>query len=53
LTDSTSPYALSFATVAPVGRLVVDELAERVGRVPGDAEHGLVAVDARPVVLGL
>jgi len=31
----------------------VDELAERVDGVPGDAEHRLVAVDARPVVLGV
>ena len=35
------------------GRLVVDELAEGVLRVPGDAEHGLVALHPRPVVLGV
>ena len=34
-------------------RLEVDELAERVLRVPGDAERRLVAVDARPVVLAV
>ena len=54
LTDSTSPYDSSFATVEPcVGRLVVDELAERVLREPGDAERRLVALDPRPVVLGV
>ena len=31
----------------------MDELAQRVDRVPGDAEHRLVAVDAGPVVLGV
>ena len=34
-------------------RLEVDELAERVLREPGDPEHRLVAVDARPVVLAV
>ena len=34
-------------------RLEVDELAERVLREPRDPEHGLVAVDARPVVLAV
>ena len=54
LTDSTSPYDESFATCAPcVGRLEVDELAERVLREPGDPEHCLVAFDPRPVVLAV
>ena len=53
-TDSTSPYDSSFVTVdAGLRRLVVDELAERVLREPRDAERRLVAVDARPVVLGV
>ena len=52
-TDSTSPYEASFVVCEPcVRRLEVDELAERVLGEPGDAEHGLVALDARPVVLG-
>ena len=34
-------------------RLEVDELAERVLRPPGDAEHRLVTLDPRPVVLGV
>ena len=38
---------------AVVRRLVVDELAERVLREPRDAEDRLVALDARPVVLGV
>ena len=38
---------------ADVRRLVVDELAERVLGVPGDAERRLVALDAGPVVLGV
>src|SRR5581483_8788518 len=33
-----------------LGRLEVDELAERVGGEPGDAEHGLVALEPGPVV---
>ena len=38
---------------ADLGRLVEDDLAERVLRVPGDPEGGLVALDPRPVVLGV
>ena len=54
LTDSTSPYELSFADGrADVRRLVVNGLAERVLRVPGDPIDGLVAVDPRPIVLGV
>ena len=34
-------------------RLEMDDLAERVLRVPGDPERGLVAVDSCPVVLGV
>ena len=54
LTDSTSPYdAVLRDRRAHLRRLVVDELAERVLREPGDAEHRLVAVDPRPVVLAV
>ena len=54
LTDSTSPYVASFAIELPsAGRLVVDELAERVLREPRDPERRLVALDPRPVVLGV
>ena len=38
---------------ADLGRLEVDELAERVLGVPGDPEHRLLAVDPGPVVLGV
>src|SRR5947199_2611330 len=36
-----------------LGRLEVDELAERVLREPGDSEDGLVALAPGPVVLGV
>ena len=53
-TDSTSPYEDALRDLgALLGRLEVDELAERVLREPGDAERRLVALDARPVVLGV
>ena len=38
---------------ALLGRLEVDEVAERVGGEPRDPERRLVALDARPVVLGV
>jgi hypothetical protein len=38
---------------ADAGRVEVDDLAERVLRVPGDAEDGLVAIQAHPVVLAV
>ena len=38
---------------ADLGRLEEDDLAEGVLRVPGDPEGGLLAVDLRPVVLGV
>ena len=54
LTDSTSAYGSSFVIVAPTcGRIEEHDLAERVLRVPGDAEGGGVAVDPGPVVLGV
>jgi hypothetical protein len=38
---------------ARLGRLEVDKLPEGVLREPRDAEHGLVALDPRPVVLAV
>ena len=54
LTDSISAYGWSLVSVAADrGRVEEDDLAELVLGVPGDPERGGVAVDPRPVVLGV